>query len=528
SCGCYHQRWIIAGSGVSSLVYRNPLTGFIGDISMTSKCTHLTEGRMKREFSKYDALLSHLVFPSDPTRTFKKRAFQLCADCDEDESSAKGTGVLISVCLSCPTFHCLTHLLPHLRDAKHAFALSLETGYIYCLRCGDFVYDRLMEVTRMEALNKLRSNLGLSVLSSWNPSDEDLSRLARSKSSDGAVIRPRSINYTGPVRGLVNMGNTCFMNCILQSLLHSPSLRDFFLSHHHRCNNVPPTSCLVCEMQNAFQFFYNANNRHSFVPHTMLHTVWTRSSLTGYSQHDAHEFFITAIEMLHKDSRSEEAFKSPTLNHASRDCKCIIDQLFTGQLQSDLFCLSCGNISTKVDPCWDISLNLPQGERELSLERCLEGYVCSEVLDSSFPCSRCRSEGLQKQLSFLKTPVICVLHLKRFEHDTHLRKKMTTRVTFAEKLDMSPYTTSCRKQPKLFDGKNGSAAHINRRSFEYTLFAVVQHEGSLDSGHYTAFVRSNNTWYLCDDERIRTVPVEKVLAAEAYILFYQTTHIQFK
>lgn len=54
-----------------------------------------------------------------------ERAFQLCADCDEGESSAKGTGVLISVCLSCPTFHCLTHLLPHLRDAKHAFGKHL-------------------------------------------------------------------------------------------------------------------------------------------------------------------------------------------------------------------------------------------------------------------------------------------------------------------------------------------------------------------------------------------------------------------
>lgn len=153
--------------------------------------------------------------------------------------------------------------------------------------------------------------------------------------------------------------------------------------------------------------------------------------------------------------------------HWSTSIRSILLILRVSSLSTFLFILYYyRNISTKVDPCWDISLNLPQGERELSLERCLEGsvsppsfpsplysyrYVCSEVLDSSFPCSRCRSEGLQKQLSFLfvfhlltlpslyklsinhfhsrKTPVICVLHLKRFEHDTHLRKKMTTRVT---------------------------------------------------------------------------------------------------
>jgi len=40
------------------------------------------------------------------------------------------------------------------------------------------------------------------------------------------------------------------------------------------------------------------------------------------------------------------------------DCKCIIDRLFTGQLQSDLTCTKCGRVSTTVDPYWDISLEL--------------------------------------------------------------------------------------------------------------------------------------------------------------------------
>jgi ubiquitin carboxyl-terminal hydrolase 22/27/51 len=32
------------------------------------------------------------------------------------------------------------------------------------------------------------------------------------------------------LRGLINLGNTCFMSCIVQTLVHTPLLRDYFLS----------------------------------------------------------------------------------------------------------------------------------------------------------------------------------------------------------------------------------------------------------------------------------------------------------
>lgn len=57
-------------------------------------------------------------------------------------------------------------------------------------------------------------------------------------------------------------------------------------------------------------------------------------------------------------------------------CICIVHSAFAGQLQSDVKCERCGNITTATDPMFDISLELQdkslgQAGQELTLASCL-------------------------------------------------------------------------------------------------------------------------------------------------------------
>jgi len=56
--------------------------------------------------------------------------------------------------------------------------------------------------------------------------------------------------------------------------------------------------------------------------------------------------------------------------------------------------------------------------------------------------------------------------------------------------------------------------------FRYSLFAVINHVGSLEAGHYTAYIRQHrDNWFKCDDHIITKANIKDVLNSEGYAIF---------
>jgi hypothetical protein len=53
-------------------------------------------------------------------------------------------------------------------------------------------------------------------------------------------------------RGLLNLGQTCFLNVVLQSFVHNPLLRNYFLSDKHNSKLHDHPICTCCEMDRLF------------------------------------------------------------------------------------------------------------------------------------------------------------------------------------------------------------------------------------------------------------------------------------
>ncbi|KAJ7881755.1 hypothetical protein B0H14DRAFT_2340180 [Mycena olivaceomarginata] len=430
------------------------------------------------------------------------------------------------VCLHCPYAGCWKggHVSAHLQESQHTFCADVKTGAIFCFECHDFIHhskvDELYlaatvtaeeQQTRFQVAKKPRERF-----QSWAPTAQDVAALENSV----------TIPCQGR-RGLLNLGQTCFMNVVLQSFVHNPLLRNYFLGdkHNHKQCKIEE-DCTCCEMDKLFAEIFS-NEPTAYGPITFLFTTWRKSTeLAGYQQQDAHEFFISTLNHIHSTSRGS----------TNVSCNCIIHSTFAGQLQSDVICERCGTVNSTVDPMLDISLELrgKAGEvapGENTLTGCLKRYTQPEKLGpKQYSCAKCgkAAHEVSKRLTIRKLPPVLSFQFKRFEHkaDKSTARKIDTRIRFPATLNMAPFTTLVMKAAEKEN--NGPVYPGPAAMYEYDLFAVINHEGQINNGHYTNYARFEDEWYRFDDDKVTPASLGSVLASPAYMCFYVKRHLDYK
>uniref|UniRef100_A0A8D1GF97 Ubiquitin carboxyl-terminal hydrolase 16 n=1 Tax=Sus scrofa TaxID=9823 RepID=A0A8D1GF97_PIG len=141
----------------------------------------------------------------------------------------------------------------------------------------------------------------------------------------------------------------------------------------------------------------------------------------------------------------------------------------------------------------------------------------------------------KKQMLISLAPPVLTLHLKRFQQAGFNLRKVNKHIKFPEILDLAPFCTlKCK-----------NVAEENTRVL-YSLYGVVEHSGTMRSGHYTAYAKARTAnshlsdlvlhgdipqdfemestkgqWFHISDTHVQAVPTTKVLNSQAYLLFYE-------
>ncbi|XP_008688193.1 ubiquitin carboxyl-terminal hydrolase 2 isoform X1 [Ursus maritimus] len=330
--------------------------------------------------------------------------------------------------------------------------------------------------------------------------------------------------------GLRNLGNTCFMNSILQCLSNTRELRDYCLQRLYmrdlsHSSNVH--TALMEEFAKLIQTIWTSSPNDVVSPSEFKTQIQRYAPrFVGYNQQDAQEFLRFLLDGLHNEvNRVTVRPKSnpENLDHLPDDEKgrqmwrkyleredSRIGDLFVGQLKSSLTCTDCGYCSTVFDPFWDLSLPIAKrGYPEVTLMDCMRLFTKEDVLDGDEKptCCRCRArKRCIKKFSIQRFPKILVLHLKRFSESRIRTSKLTTFVNFPLRdLDLREFASE------------------NTNHAVYNLYAVSNHSGTTMGGHYTAYCRSPVTgeWHTFNDSSVTPMSSSQVRTSDAYLLFYE-------
>uniref|UniRef100_A0A8C3IXB8 ubiquitinyl hydrolase 1 n=1 Tax=Chrysemys picta bellii TaxID=8478 RepID=A0A8C3IXB8_CHRPI len=178
-----------------------------------------------------------------------------------------------------------------------------------------------------------------------------------------------------------------------------------------------------------------------------------------------------------------------------------------------------------------------QQQHSCTLDECFQLYTKEEQLapDDAWRCPHCQvlQQGVVK-LSLWTLPDILIIHLKRFRQVGERRTKLSTLVRFPLRgLNMAPHVAKRSQAGTQALGPWATWKQLpylhesSQLESLYDLYAVCNHHGSMQGGHYTAYCRNSldSRWYSYDDSAVEPVLEDEVSTRGAYILFYQRRNI---
>jgi ubiquitin C-terminal hydrolase len=361
------------------------------------------------------------------------------------------------------------------------------------------------------------------------------------------------------MRPLLNLGNTCYMNSILQCLTFTEPFTEYLLDYEKVKAQVQKASTFdhtftkrdthelvengykgeLLLVWASFVKAYRDSPENTILSPQILREIFTRIPVNNYfednMQQDSHDFLMQFVNGLDSDTWKSDFSKktmdvrqnviiptnidntnyyiSKTVLNTKNDTLdkiSILQNIMGGLTLEALDCKKCNNINRAVVSSF-AHFQIPiKGD---TLELSLDDYVKPEksTINNKYKCPNCGNDSdVTKQITIAYLPEIVSISIKRYNSNG---ERISTPITFPMELDMAPYLTIPTDNKLIYD-----------------LYAYSIHLGdTLKGGHYTSKVKNfDDEWYYMNDSQEPTkLNKNEIIDNEdkknAYILFYKQT-----
>ncbi|XP_037002241.2 LOW QUALITY PROTEIN: ubiquitin carboxyl-terminal hydrolase 26 [Artibeus jamaicensis] len=281
-------------------------------------------------------------------------------------------------------------------------------------------------------------------------------------------------------QGLPNLGNTCYMNAVLQALFSIPPFAYDLLYQSFPWSKIPFDALSTCLSQLlVLKDIYSIKIKKKLLVSIKNAISTVAEIFSDNSQNDAHEFLGHCLDQMKENMEklnkiwktkieSEEEDSSQQASADSAVIKMLVCPIITNfevELLRSVICEACGQVVLKAEVSNYLSINLPQGRKTypLSIQSTLDVFFGAEELE--YKCGKCnhnRSVGVHK---FNRLPRVLIVHLKRYSfHRSRSLRKDGQQVIISKYLKLSSHCNESTQPPLPLD-KN---AHI--KDFQFLNF----------------------------------------------------------
>ncbi|KAJ6597255.1 hypothetical protein DFH09DRAFT_1134077 [Mycena vulgaris] len=337
------------------------------------------------------------------------------------------------------------HGLNHFEETGHPVSVKLGTitpeggADIYCYQCNDARLDpsiaEHLSVFGINVKTAQKTEKSMTEMQIEHNLKYDFSLT----SDDGRALEP----LFGPgLTGLSNLGNSCYMASVLQTIFALPAFKARYFSpsattdHAAQCPESLPADCVECQMRKVADGLLSGRYSHpAHGPPKSADTTSVNDPVfqeglrpTGFKalvgkgheefstmkQQDSEEFLGYLLTVLRRDAHKykDRATDDPT-------------SVFTYGMEQRLQCSDCDKVSYKTDAMDVLSVPVPAVENgkdadgktlytPIPLVACLEAVLTPESLE--YGCPSChKGVNAVKQAKFATFPEVLVVHAKKFQ-----------------------------------------------------------------------------------------------------------------
>jgi len=278
------------------------------------------------------------------------------------------------------------------------------------------------------------------------------------------------------IYSLINLGNTCYLNSVLQCFINVPYFKNQLTDNE--------LSKYLKELENDLTDNDEYIN-HKYNPSSIVN--YFNKKFKRFQQHDAHEFLLEFLEQLElKD--------------------------YYGTIKMNVICSCCNTISSTFEKFSTINLQCENNVVDSFIK-----YLEKENIHD-YHCEKCKRNTLALKKIYLQTlPSFLIIVLKRYNTERYNTERYNTERYNTERYNTESKNNKLINYPienmKIRETESGNI-------FNYNLYAVIYHHGNSENGHYNCSVKINTKWYFIDDQNVQLMNKIENNNSNSYILFY--------